>query len=117
MSASEGLHRGGGGFASRGVCIGRVLPGGGVRCLHTDMGCGSASGAFARGGSASRGGSAQAGLHLGRSAAPSVNRMTHRCKNITLPQTSFAGGNNDFRTLMMNIRPLISLCTRLKFTL
>ena len=21
-----------------------------------------------------------------------VNRMTHRCKNITLPQTSFAGG-------------------------
>ena len=25
---------------------------------------------------------------------PSVNRMTDRCKNITLPQTSFAGGNN-----------------------
>ena len=24
---------------------------------------------------------------------PPVNRMTHRCKNITLPQTSFAGGN------------------------
>ena len=24
----------------------------------------------------------------------SVNRMTNRCKNITLPQTSFAGGNN-----------------------
>ena len=23
-----------------------------------------------------------------------VNRMTDRCKNITLPQTSFAGGNN-----------------------
>ena len=23
---------------------------------------------------------------------PPVNRMTHRCKNITLPQTSFAGG-------------------------
>ena len=22
------------------------------------------------------------------------NRMTNRCKNITLPQTSFAGGNN-----------------------
>ena len=22
-----------------------------------------------------------------------MNRMTHRCKNITLPQTSFAGGN------------------------
>ena len=26
--------------------------------------------------------------------SPSVNRMTNRCKNITLPQTSFAGGNN-----------------------
>ena len=25
---------------------------------------------------------------------PSVNRMTNWCKNITLPQTSFAGGNN-----------------------
>ena len=24
-----------------------------------------------------------------------VNRMTHRCKNIFLPQTSFVGGNND----------------------
>ena len=26
---------------------------------------------------------------------PPVNRMTDRCKNITLPQTSFAGDNND----------------------
>ena len=25
---------------------------------------------------------------------PPMNRMTDRCKNITLPQTSFAGGNN-----------------------
>ena len=25
---------------------------------------------------------------------PPVNRMTDRCKIITLPQTSFAGGNN-----------------------
>ena len=25
---------------------------------------------------------------------PLVNRMTHRCKHITLPKTSFAGGNN-----------------------
>ena len=24
---------------------------------------------------------------------PHVNRLTNRCKNITLPQTSFAGGN------------------------
>ena len=27
-------------------------------------------------------------------ADPPVNRMTERCKNITLPQTSFADGNN-----------------------
>ena len=26
---------------------------------------------------------------------PLADRMTHTCKNITLPQTSFAGGNND----------------------
>ena len=26
-------------------------------------------------------------------AHPPMNRMTNRCKNITLPQTSFAGGN------------------------
>ena len=26
-------------------------------------------------------------------ADPPVNKMTDRCKNITLPQTSFAGGN------------------------
>ena len=25
---------------------------------------------------------------------PPVNRMTSRCKNITLPQTSIGGGNN-----------------------
>ena len=32
--------------------------------------------------------SVQWGMH------PLVNRMTDRCKNITLPQTSFAGGNH-----------------------
>ena len=30
----------------------------------------------------------------GVSGTPPVNRMTNRCKNITLPQTSFVGGNN-----------------------
>ena len=28
---------------------------------------------------------------------PPVNRMTDRCKNITLPQTLFAGGKNSFK--------------------
>ena len=37
-------------------------------------------------------------LTVSRSTTPppptAVNRMTHRCQNITLPQTLFAGGKN-----------------------
>ena len=52
-------------------------------------------GKSASGGSAMGGGSAPRGVCLwGCWADPPVNRMTHRCKNITLPQTSFAGGKN-----------------------
>ena len=32
------------------------------------------------------------GGYLVRYSPPPVNRMTNRCKNITLPQTLFAGG-------------------------
>ena len=35
---------------------------------------------------------------------PPVNRMTDRCKNITLSQTSFAGGNNILQILKNSIR-------------
>ena len=38
------------------------------------------------------GGLPAGGVYLPRYYPP-VNRMTDRCKNITLPQTSFAGGN------------------------
>ena len=39
-----------------------------------------------------------------------VNRMTDRCKNITLPQTSSAGGKNRFRDLCVaQLKPLGSL--------
>ena len=34
---------------------------------------------------------------------PPVNRMTNRCKNITLPQTSFAGGNNRLAHLLWEV--------------
>ena len=34
-------------------------------------------------------------MHTGKQT-PSPDRMTDACKNITLPQTSFAGGNNTF---------------------
>ena len=30
-----------------------------------------------------------------------MNRMTNRCKNITLPQTSFAGGNNRVHSFLL----------------
>ena len=45
---------------------------------------------------------------------PPVNRMTHRCKNITLPQTLFAGGNKqsygwDWNPEMMGF--YTALCT------
>ena len=66
-----GLHRGGqhpGGVCiwGRGVCLG-----------------GAASRGVCRRGSASR-------------PPPPVNRMTHRCKNITFLRTSFAGGKNTY---------------------
>ena len=44
-----------------------------------------------------RGGAWSRGLVVSQHAlrqTPPVNRMTNRCKNITLPQTSFAGGKN-----------------------
>ena len=63
---------------------------------------GSASRGMPRG-SVSRGVCIQGGLHPGGGsahpaqvclqAAP-VNRMTHKCKNITLPQTSVVDSNN-----------------------
>ena len=49
-----------------------------------------------------------------------VNRMTDRCKNITLPQTSFAGGNKNYectnlieimrlwKNLSMSVHPVAS---------
>ena len=38
-------------------------------------------------------------VHAGK-PLPAVNRMTDRCKNITLPQTSFAGGNEQWQALV-----------------
>ena len=110
--------------ASGGGCLhlGRsaLRGGGGVcleGCLHPGVGCGSTSGEFAWGGLHPGGLPGGWGSSSGAVCTPPVNRMTHGCnKSITLPQTSFADGNNDFRNIMMNIRPLISLCTRLKFT-
>ena len=77
-----GLHRGGSSQPGGGVCIG----GGSVQL---------------RAGPHPAGGSVQPweGVCIqGGWANPPVNRMTHRCKNISLPQTSFAGGKYVART-------------------
>ena len=75
-----GSASGGGSAQSRGK--GSAQP---WRDLHPG-GSAQSRGSAQPGGSASMGGSAD--------LPPPVIRMTHRCKNITLPQTSFAGGNN-----------------------
>ena len=47
-------------------------------------------------------------MHAGKPSPP-VNRMTHRCKNTTLPQTSFAGGKNKnlFACFILTWSPLL----------
>ena len=40
--------------------------------------------------------------HAGKPAPSPVNRMTNRCKNIFLPQTSFAGGNKTVLFPLLN---------------
>ena len=45
---------------------------------------------------------------------PPVNRMTNRCKNITLPQTSFAGGKNDIAKNGFRINSIYLLQTSKK---
>ena len=55
------------------------------------------------------------GLHPGAGQTPSpVKRMTHRCKNITLPQTSFAGGKYEgVKNLLWQL--VISHCVKNNF--
>ena len=65
----------------------RLLP------VSPSMHC--AGGVSTPGGCLLPGGSALGrGIPACTEADPSGNRMTDRCKNITLPQTSFVGGKN-----------------------
>ena len=70
--------RTGGSLSETGLCLGGLCPGG--LCLRGSL----------WGGLCPRGVSVLGGLP--DRDPPLVNRMTNRCKNITLPQTSFAGG-------------------------
>ena len=86
-----------------GVCLSRRVSAGGVCLGDVCLGGVSTQGVYTPpceqndilGGGCLPGGVCPGGgvhplLHDG--IHPPVNRMTHRCKNITLPQTSFAGG-------------------------
>ena len=86
-----------GGVPARGVylvpggctCPGGVPGPGGCTCLGGIPGLGGVylpAGVYLPGG------------HLPR--YPPVKRMADRCKNITLPQTSFAGGNKEKKTAL-----------------
>ena len=69
-----------------------------VRGMHGPEGCMVQGDGQGWGCARSRGGVPGPGVvsqHALRHIPP-VNRMTNRCKNITLPQTSFASGNNVF---------------------
>ena len=82
-SASRGLPKPEGICIWGGVCIKGGLP--------------KPRGGLHPGGSASRGSGQPRGVCIqGGLGRTPVNRMTHRCKNITLHQTSFAGGNQFF---------------------
>ena len=111
LTVLGGLHQGGGVCPTSGGG-GGLHPGG---LPNPGEGRWSASGGSAqpRGGgwSASRGvcptpgGSAYRGV--GQTPLPPVNRMALRCKNITLPQTSFAGGNK-FTSVLNNSHPVVN---------
>ena len=55
-----------------------------------------------RGGGHAWQGGCVAGRHWWHACPPPVDRMTDACKNITLPQTSFAGGTNLVEGLIIN---------------
>ena len=86
LCPGRGVSVQGGGLCSVGLC-----PGGSLSWLVSVQGV-SVQGGSLSGGLYSRG-SVHGGFCQG-DPLPPVNRMTHRCKNIALPQTSFAGFKN-----------------------
>ena len=52
----------------------------------------------------------QGGIPACTEADNPVNRMTDRCKNITLPQTSFAGGNYIICERKRMVKIIIKAC-------
>ena len=96
-----------GGYLPEGVPTwGVYLPGEYLPGVCTCPGGVPAGGVYLPGGSCTRWGYLPRGMYLlggvylpeggncPGTTPPPVNRVTDRCKNITLPQSSFAGGNN-----------------------
>ena len=77
------------------LTVARSIPGGGLHRMCVCPGGVCPERVCVRGGfqGLCRGGGVCPSKQWGR-PLPRVNRMTDRCKNITLPQTLFAGGNN-----------------------
>ena len=69
-----------------------------AQLVYLPMGCVPAWGLYLPGGVPAQ------GVEVSDQVLP-VNRMTDKCKNITLPQTSFAGGNKGF--LLDNLKFVI----------
>ena len=88
----RGVYLPGGVYLQEGTCPGGV-PARGCTCPGgyscpggvPTWGCTCLGGVLAQGGVPAQGGTCP--------GTPLVSRTTDRCKNITLPQTSFAGGN------------------------
>ena len=71
----------------------------------TARGCTTPGGVPAKGGGVPAKGEGYLPRH-----SPHVNRMTDRCKNITLPQTSFAGGKYEcFSTTVFNFYDILKV--------
>ena len=61
-------------------------------------------GGMCGGGMHGRGGHAWRGACVARTPHPHVNRMADACKNITSPQTSFAGGRKHGQALLNTLK-------------
>ena len=104
------------GMCGRGACMEGGVHGRGVACMAREGICGKGGGICARGGASVVGkghawqrcmhgrGACVAGGHACHTRPPPVDRMTDGCKNITYPQTSFAGGK-----YTSNVSPLIRI--------
>ena len=94
-----------GGVCSRGcLLLGVSAPGGSALGVCFQGVSAPGGGGLLQGGVCSRGDGIPA---CTEADTPPMNRMTDRCKNITLPQTSFAGGNKKYQRKNLPLRSFL----------